>query len=167
MHRLSLLLFLFPAAAWAAPSKFVDKASTTPEKLVRTSTIDADLFSVATNCGLISGKCGVGTCVGKSYCTGGTCSAPFCYSPKSQVSQILCQGASLPPACLHGAPRAMWVWQPSTVTNLCARQKLLQFALSRHIDTLYVQSASLLDSPGTHAALAAFIAAADALGIAV
>lgn len=37
------------------------------------SALPASLFGVAAACGILSGKCGEGSCVGKSYCSGGGC----------------------------------------------------------------------------------------------
>lgn len=157
---LAALQLLAPAqAAWAG-----EAAGAT---MGPSSVLPASLYGVAAACGILSGKCGEGSCVGNSYCTGGGCATPVCYSPKSLASQVMCQGASLPAACMGGATRAMWVWQPSSVTNACARTRLFQFALARHIDTLYVQAASLLDNPAQHATLAAFIALADGHGLKV
>ena len=56
---------------------------------------------------------------------------------------------------------------PTTVMDSCARTRLFQFALARHIDTLYVQAASLLDNPLHHPALAQFIALAAGHGLQV
>jgi hypothetical protein len=157
---LAALQLLAPTqAAWAGEAAKLTSDSSSP--------LPANLFGVAAACGILSAKCGEGSCVGRSYCTGGGCATPVCYSPKSLASRVMCQGASLPAACMGGATRALWVWQPSSVTNACARTRLFQFALARHIDTLYVQAASLLDNPAQHATLAAFIALADAHGLQV
>lgn len=154
-------------AVFAAPERSAWAGEAASMTAGTGSALPPSLFGVAAACGILSGKCGEGSCVGKSYCSGGGCATPICYSPKSLASQVMCQGASLPAACMGGATRAMWVWQPSSVTNPCARLRLFQFALARHVDTLYVQAASLLDNPDQHAALAAFIALADGHGLRV
>jgi hypothetical protein len=59
----------------------------------------------------------------------------------------------------------MWVWQKAVVTDPAEEAKLFAFCAARKINTVFVESQSLIGN--AQPALAAFIAAADAKGIAV
>lgn len=61
--------------------------------------------------------------------------------------------------------RGMWVWQKAVVTDPAEEAKLFAFCAARKINTVFVESQSLIGN--AQPALAAFIAAADAKGIAV
>ncbi len=63
----------------------------------------ASISMLACNCGLLNPACGLGTCVGASYCDN-ACSAdpsclPQCYAPTSPISLIMCGSASIDPLC--------------------------------------------------------------------
>lgn len=59
-------------------------------------------------CELMDPSCGMGTCVGASYCEGPYCSAPVCYAPDSPISQAMCGGVTLDPNhCLGCTPETL------------------------------------------------------------
>ncbi|MCH9688551.1 MAG: LamG domain-containing protein [Deltaproteobacteria bacterium] len=60
----------------------------------------APISIAACGCDLIDPSCGVGECVNGSYCDGPGCpGSAVCWSPDSQVSQVMCQGAELGKDC--------------------------------------------------------------------
>jgi hypothetical protein len=56
------------------------------------SVLHLNSSQVTCECQLVNPACGLGSCVGTSYCEGNGCATPVCYASSSPVSQIMCGG---------------------------------------------------------------------------
>ncbi|HEY4595008.1 MAG TPA: hypothetical protein VIJ02_01305 [Thermoanaerobaculia bacterium] len=60
---------------------------------------EAAISRLACQCNLLDPSCGIGECVGGSYCDGPYCPFGVCHIPSSPISQAMCGGLILGPDC--------------------------------------------------------------------